>query len=87
MVNAGGMPPADMSNVDPGLQPVLIALLYLFPFLALAVLVVRFWRKWTDKLLGGDDALIALGWVLCLGNSVITHLCESLVEILRPCNN
>ena len=49
------MPPPDMSKVDPGLQPTLIALLYLFPGLALAVLIVRFWRKWKDHLLGGGE--------------------------------
>ena len=47
------MPAPDMSGVDPGLQPTLLALLYLFPALALAVLLVRFWRKWKDHLLGG----------------------------------
>jgi hypothetical protein len=84
----------DMSGVDPGLQPTLIALLYLFPALALAVLLVRFWRKWVDGILGGgeifssiectdstdqhfiDDVLIAIAWVLTLGNSVIVHLCK-----------
>jgi len=52
--SGAGPPPApDMSNVDPGLQPVLIAMLYLFPGLALTVLMVRFWRKSVDHLLGG----------------------------------
>ncbi|KAF1846542.1 uncharacterized protein K460DRAFT_367295 [Cucurbitaria berberidis CBS 394.84] len=64
----------DMSGVDPGLQPALVALLYLFPAIALAVLLVRFWRKWKDHLLGGDDALIAVAWILTLGNSIIVHL-------------
>jgi hypothetical protein len=50
---AGPPPMKDMSNVDPGLQPTLIALLYLFPGLALLVLLVRFWRKSVDHLLGG----------------------------------
>ena len=50
---AGPMPAPDMSNVDPGLQPTLIALLYLFPALALAVLTVRFWKKYVDHILGG----------------------------------
>jgi hypothetical protein len=50
---APGMPAPDMSGVDPGLQPTLIAMLYLFPGLALVVLLVRFWRKWVDKILGG----------------------------------
>ncbi|KAI8942620.1 hypothetical protein NX059_000673 [Plenodomus lindquistii] len=68
-----------MSGVDPGLQPTLITLLYLFPGLALAVLFVRFWRKWKDNLLGGDDAVILLAWILCLGNSIITHLCKDIV--------
>ncbi|KAI4934188.1 hypothetical protein J4E85_002044 [Alternaria conjuncta] len=66
-------PAPDMSGVDPGLQPTLIALLYLFPGLALAVLMVRFWRKWQDHILGGDDVLIAIAWALALSNSVITH--------------
>lgn len=49
-----GTPPVpDMSNIDPGLQPTLIAMLYLFPGLALIVLMVRFWRKSVDHLLGG----------------------------------
>lgn len=52
---AGPMPMPDMSNVDPGLQPTLIALMYLFPGLALAVLLVRFWRKSVDHLLGGGE--------------------------------
>ncbi|KAH5372447.1 hypothetical protein HBI49_062290 [Parastagonospora nodorum] len=71
---AGPPPVPDMSHVDPGLQPTLIALLYLFPGLALLVLLVRFWRKSVDHLLGGDDAIIALAWILSTGNSVITHL-------------
>jgi hypothetical protein len=93
-VPPGPMPAPDMSGVDPGLQPTLIALLYLFPGLALAVLLVRFWRKSVDHLLGGggyhleistecmgtdsytDDAIIGIAWVLCLGNSIITHLCK-----------
>lgn len=50
---SGAIPAPDMSGVDPGLQPTLITLLYLFPGLALAVLLVRFWRKWKDNLLGG----------------------------------
>jgi hypothetical protein len=49
--------PPDMSNVDPGLQPTLIALLYLFPSLALAVLIVRFWKKQSDRILGGGKIL------------------------------
>ena len=52
---AGPLPAPDMSNVDPGLQPTLIALLYLFPGLALFVLMVRFWRKYVDRLLGGGE--------------------------------
>jgi hypothetical protein len=90
-----GPPPVpDMSHVDPGLQPTLIALLYLFPGLALIVLLIRFWRKSIDHLLGGgedcrssiikytvtdsctDDAIIAVAWMLSIGNSVITHLCK-----------
>lgn len=52
----GPMPPMpDMSHVDPGLQPTLIALLYLFPAVALSVLIVRFWRKSADHLLGGGE--------------------------------
>jgi hypothetical protein len=47
------MPAPDMSGVDPGLQPTLIAMLYSFPGLALVVLLVRFWRKWIDNILGG----------------------------------
>ena len=47
------MPPPDMSNVDPGLQPALITLLYLFPGLALAVLLIRFWKKYVDRIFGG----------------------------------
>lgn len=54
------MPPPDMSNVDPGLQPALITLLYLWPGLALAILVVRFWRKWKDNLLGGGEKCSSL---------------------------
>jgi hypothetical protein len=50
---AGPPPAPDMSHVDPGLQPLLITLLYLFPGLALLVLLVRFWRKSVDRLLGG----------------------------------
>jgi hypothetical protein len=49
------MPAPDMSGVDPGLQPALITLLYLFPALALAVLLVRFWRKYVDGILGGGE--------------------------------
>lgn len=90
-------PGPDMSGVDPGLQPTLIALLYLFPGLALAVLMVRFWRKWQDHILGGgmstwlqwlvyadifaDDVLIAIAWALALSNSVITHKCKTLVHL------
>ncbi|KAL5117904.1 hypothetical protein ACEQ8H_004223 [Pleosporales sp. CAS-2024a] len=69
---AGRAPMPDMSHVDPGLQPTLIALLYLFPALALSVLLVRFWRKWVDHLL--DDLVIAVAWILSTANSVITHL-------------
>lgn len=47
------LPASDMSGVDPGLQPTLIALLYLFPGLALAVLCVRLWKKWRENILGG----------------------------------
>ncbi|KAF2728888.1 hypothetical protein EJ04DRAFT_538163 [Polyplosphaeria fusca] len=37
-----------------GLQPALIALLYLFPALALGIIIVRLWRKQIDRTLGGD---------------------------------
>lgn len=47
------MPAPDMSSVDPGLQPLLITLLYLFPGLALSVLCVRLWKKWKEHNLGG----------------------------------
>ena len=73
-------------------------MLYLFPGLALVVLLVRFWRKWVDNILGGgmntqlwllsyanfliDDALIAIAWALALGNSVITHQCKAVGSIL-----
>jgi hypothetical protein len=50
--------PPDMSNVDPGLQPTLIALLYLFPGLALTVLIVRFWKKHSDRIFGGGMVLL-----------------------------
>ncbi|KAH7398496.1 hypothetical protein BKA66DRAFT_556670 [Pyrenochaeta sp. MPI-SDFR-AT-0127] len=56
------MPAPDMSGVDPGLQPTLITLLYLFPGLALAVLLVRFWRKWKDNLLGGVTKELYTGY-------------------------
>jgi hypothetical protein len=95
---APGIPAPDMSGVDSGLQPTLIAMLYLFPGLALVVLLVRFWRKWVDNILGGgmntqlwllsyanfliDDALIAIAWALALGNSVITHQCKAVGSIL-----
>jgi hypothetical protein len=48
--------PPDMSGVDPGLQPALIALLYLCPGLALSVLLVRFWCKFKDELLGWGES-------------------------------
>jgi hypothetical protein len=57
---APAMPAPDMSDVDPGLQPALIALLYLFPALALAVLLVRFWRKYVDGILGGGEIIFDL---------------------------
>ena len=53
----GAMQPPDISTLDPGLQPALIALIYLFPGLALLVLIVRFWRKWSEKLLGGGKTI------------------------------
>jgi hypothetical protein len=53
MVEAFSPPPVGMSPVDPGLQPILIALLFGFPALALIVLIVRFWRKASEKRLGG----------------------------------
>jgi hypothetical protein len=46
-------PVPDTSIVNPGLQPLLITLLYLFPGLALLVLIIRFWKKSIDCLLGG----------------------------------
>jgi hypothetical protein len=52
MSEAHGTPPVDVSRIDPGLQPVLIALLYGFPGLALIVLLVRFWRRKIEKQLG-----------------------------------
>jgi hypothetical protein len=53
MVEGSSPPPVDMSHVDPGLQPILIALLFGFPAAALIVLIVRFWRKASEKRLGG----------------------------------
>lgn len=97
------MGPPDMSNVDPGLQPTLIALLYLFPGLALAVLIVRFWKRHRDHNLGGgeyfsyladfelkcfaDDVVIALAWMLALANSIITHFCKTNESSARVMNN
>jgi hypothetical protein len=52
---AGSIPAPDMSHVDPGLQPLLITLLYLFPGFALLVLIIWFWRKSVDRLLGGGE--------------------------------
>ncbi|KAL5461451.1 hypothetical protein PMIN06_002216 [Paraphaeosphaeria minitans] len=61
-------------NPSKGLQPLLIALLYLFPAIAGLIVAVRIVKKRIDRTLGGDDALIFLGWVLALGNSIIVHL-------------
>ncbi|KAL5381499.1 hypothetical protein DPSP01_007210 [Paraphaeosphaeria sporulosa] len=69
----GGMPVFN-PNPSKGLQPLLIALLYLFPGIAGLVVAVRIVKKRVDRTLGGDDALIVLGWVLSLGNSIIVHL-------------
>jgi hypothetical protein len=53
MVEASSPPPVDLTQVDPGLQPLLIGLLFGFPAAALIVLIVRFWRKASEKRLGG----------------------------------
>jgi hypothetical protein len=92
----GAMPdamPVFNPNPSKGLQPLLIALLYLFPGIAGLIVAVRIVKKRVDRTLGGgksadlfsrrdveltiaDDALIVLGWVLALGNSIIVHLCK-----------
>ncbi|ORY01669.1 hypothetical protein BCR34DRAFT_667896 [Clohesyomyces aquaticus] len=56
-----------------GLQPALIAIIYLCPAVSGATVGIRVWRKRKNRSLGGDDALICLAWLLSMVNTVIIH--------------
>jgi hypothetical protein len=81
------MPAPDMSGVDPGLQPALIALLYLFPALALAVLLVRFWRKYVDGILGGGEILCDLMLVQSADRNCIDDVLIAIAWVLTLLNS
>jgi hypothetical protein len=84
---APAMPAPDMSGVDPGLQPTLIALLYLFPALALAVLLVRFWRKWVDGILGGGEILYSIQFTDSANQHFVDDVLIAIAWILTSGNS